>query len=245
MRCPLLREGVFSFLYNLQYTHRMPNVKKRPEGDCPTCGSHFVKKRPDQVFCQKSCVRHGGRQWPICPCGTQTDSYMKKYCCTEHRVKWGGKKPPVRMVSHVCQNPACGRTFERPHFYPNKKMFCSIKCSNACHSRKRAQHYRFGEVNLNSGYELRFIACMLRFETEWEPWPDDRPFERDGHEYRPDFLVNGHAIEVKGWDHPDSPQPAMRAAWDLPEPLVVIDLAKLKLLEQGLNVDGIVILRKA
>lgn len=215
----------------------MVNVKKRPEGDCPTCGEHFVKKRPDQVFCKKKCVRHGGKNYPICPCGVQTDSYMKKYCCTEHRIKWGGKKAPVRMISYVCQNPACGRDFERPHYYPNKKMFCSIKCSNAQHSRKRARHYRFGNLNLNSSYELRFVACLERLQIDWEPWPDDRFFSYESHEYRPDFLVAGIAIETKGWDHPDSLQPAARAAWDLPESLVVIDRAKLNGLERIFNRD--------
>jgi hypothetical protein len=125
--------------------------------------------------------------------------------------------------------------FERPHFYPNKKMFCSISCSNQQHSRKRAQHYRFGGVTLNGSYELRFVACLERLAIEWKPWPDDRPFIRDGHEYRPDFLVAGHAVEVKGWDRPNSSQPEMRVAWDFPEPLIVVDRELLERLERILS----------
>jgi hypothetical protein len=223
--------------YYVLYVDEMPNVKKRPEKDCLTCGRHFVTQRPEQVFCSKKCIRHGGRSYPVCPCGVQTDSYMKKYCCTEHRVKWGGKKAPVRMVEHICQNPACGRLFERPWNYPNKQMFCSVKCSNICHSRKRARHYQFGDLNLNSSFELRFVACLERLKIEWKPWPDDRFFLHEGHEYRPDFLVAGVAIEIKGWDHPDSEQPAARAAWNLPEKLVVIDRNALNHLEHIFNRD--------
>lgn len=211
----------------------MVNVKKRPEGDCPTCGEHFIKARPNQIFCQKKCIRHGGKNHPICPCGVQTDSYMKKYCCTEHRVRWGGKKAPTKMVTHICQNPGCpnGGTFERPIWYPGKKMFCSIDCSNACPSRNRARHYQFGDLNLNSSYELRFVACLERLNLSWEPWPTDRPFYHDGHRYDPDFLVSGIAIEVKGGEQEDHPQRVKREAWNFPEPLVVVDREKLGKLE--------------
>jgi predicted nucleic acid-binding Zn ribbon protein len=202
---------------------------------CKVCGDEITD---GTQFSTCSNHRRGWnkRELPTCPCGKPAENIRSKYCGEEHRKKWG-IKPPVAMITHTCQ--ACGNDFERPHFYPGKKMFCSLKCSNIQHSRKRAQHYRFGKVVLNGSYELRFIACMLRFNIDWAPWPDDRPFVRDGHEYRPDFLVNGRAIEVKGWEPEDHPQRAMRAAWDLSEPLVVIDEDALKLLEVGCNAHDI------
>lgn len=211
----------------------MPNVNVRPEKDCPTCGEHFACVRPEQVYCSKKCIRGKGRAHLVCPCGINTGSYQKKYCCDEHREKWGKKKAPTRMVTHTCQN--CGEDFERPYWYPNKKMFCSIKCSNQQHSRYRAQHYKFGQLHLASSYELRFAACLERLHIQWSPWPDDRPFVHDGHEYRPDFLVDGLAIETKGWDHPDSPQPALRAAWNMPEPLVLVSRTLLNECEHIFN----------
>lgn len=205
------------------------NVNKRSEKDCPTCGNHFVCVKPEQRFCSKKCIRTG-RNHHVCPCGVNTGSYQKKYCSPEHREQYGKKKAPTRMVEHVCQNPACGKTFERPVWYPNKKMFCSLKCSNEQHSRKRARHYQFGELNLNGSYELRFVACLERLNIRWSPWPDDKPFvTTDGHEYRPDFLVDGCAIEVKGWDK--NGQAERRIAWDYNEPLILVDLAKLARLE--------------
>lgn len=202
----------------------MPNVTKRPEKNCPTCGEHFVCVRPEQVYCSKQCIRGKGRKHNVCPCGINTGSYQKKYCSSEHRELYGKKKAPTRMVEHVCQT--CGDTFERPYHYPAKGMFCSIECSNKQHSRKRARHYRFGDLNLNSSFELRFVACLERLKIEWSPWPDDRPFHYgiDGiqHIYTPDFLVDGLAVETKGWDHPDSTQPIARQRWDYPEPLTLI-----------------------
>lgn len=207
----------------------MPNVKPRPEKDCPTCDKHFVCVRPEQVYCSKKCIRGKGRAHLVCPCGVNTGSYQKKYCCDEHRERWGKKKAPVRMVTHICQN--CDKPFERPWNYPNKKMFCSIKCSNQQHSRYRARHYEFGQFHLTSSYELRFVACLERLDIPWKPWPDDRPFEYGGHEYRPDFLVDGMAVETKGWDHPNSTQPEIRAAWNMSEPLVMVDREMLGRLE--------------
>jgi hypothetical protein len=141
------------------------------------------------------------------------------------------------MVTHVCQNPACGKDFERPYTYPGKTMFCSIKCSNAQHSSKRQRHYQFGDLNLNSAFELRFVACLERLKIGWSPWPDDELIvytTPDGieHEYRPDFRVGNLIIEIKGWaENPDSNQ---RFAWEDTD-VVLIDRDKLNSLEHIFN----------
>lgn len=220
--------------------NRMVSESAQRERVCarPGCDKLMTNyARQEQQFCSVSCrnkftASQREVNYPECKvCGISTGSYNRIYC-DEHRPSRPGRKPMPRKTA-ICQNPECGEEFSRPGTWPGQMMFCSLQCSNAQHSRKRAQHYRFGEVNLNSSYELRFIACMARFGVKWEPWPNDRPFVHDGHEYRPDFLVNGCAVEVKGWEPEDHPQRAMRAAWNLPEPLVVIDEAKLKSLEAG------------
>ena len=208
----------------------IPNVRKRPEADCPTCGKRFSKTHPKQRFCSRPCIRSKGRAHNVCPCGVNTGSYQKKYCSPEHRALYGKKKAPTRMVTKVCQE--CGEEFERPHHYPGKMMFCSIGCSNRQNSRYRQQHFKFGNVHLASGFELRFLACLLRHDVDWSPWPDDDPFLYEGHEYRPDFRVGHLAIEVKGYEDEDHPQRRARELWDRDEILFVVDKGKLSELER-------------
>lgn len=213
---------------------------------CVVCGE------PTQHTQRTTCPEHrrgySRQELATCPCGQPAANFKSKYCSDPCRKKWG-VKPPTRMVTHSCQ--ACGKDFERPHYYPGKKMFCSLACSNTQHSRKRARHYQFGDLNLNSSFELRFVACLERLQIEWEPWPDDDPqvYEHEDtgpHTYTPDFRLPGLAIETKGWDHPDSIQPLGRAAWDKPETLVIVDRGMLNELEHEFNRGrAFVILRKA
>lgn len=209
----------------------MPTPPRKPQA-CPTCGVIFTAKRREQFYCSRQCIKPPGKNLLVCPCGTTTGSYSKKYCCDEHREQWGRKKAPLETVNHVCQQ--CHQTFTRPWNYPGKKMFCSVDCSNKQHSRKRAQHWRFGNLTLNGSYELRFIACLERLSIAWEPWPDDKCLwyfvNDDRHTYTPDFKVNGMAIEVKGIDYPGSFQPVARDAWNSC-PLIVVDEKRLGQLE--------------
>lgn len=211
----------------------MPNVKPRPTKVCPTCGETFACTHPKQKFCSRPCIRSKGRSHNVCPCGESTGSYSRLYCSPEHRAKYGKKKPPVRMVSRTCQ--VCGDEFERPHHYPGKMMFCSVSCSNRQHSRYRQQHFKFGNVHLSSGYELRFLACLLRHKVDWSPWPDDDPFLYEGHEYRPDFRVGDVAVEVKGYEPEDHPQRRARELWDREETLVEVGETELVRLERCLS----------
>jgi predicted nucleic acid-binding Zn ribbon protein len=186
----------------------MVNVKNRPEKDCPTCGKHFRCGRPDQVFCSRQCIRGGGKNHPVCPCGVQTDSYMKKYCCTEHRVLYGNKKTPVRMIEHICLG--CGKTFTRPHYYPGKKKYCSNACS---HKQVKKVRDKFiadlpeGAVVFHSGWEIRFWAVCLRVGVPIRSY-DGPDIQTSAGIYRPDFMVGDDlVVEVKGWeDRPGTPE---------------------------------------
>lgn len=218
--------------------HRVEDSRATRTCENPECGKEFTHfKRQNQRTCSPECrnkvtARQRDINYPECrTCGVSTGSYNRVYC-DEHRPNRPGRKPLPRKTA-VCRT--CGEDFSRPGTWPGQMMFCSLKCSNAQHSRKRARHYQFGDLNLNSSYELRFVACLERLQIYWQPWPDDRFFDHNGHEYRPDFIVNGHAIEVKGWDHPDSSQPAARAAWNLPEPLVIVTRDRLNELERIFN----------
>lgn len=212
----------------------MVNVRPKPVKSCPTCGQDFQPTHAKtQKYCSRACIPAPGRKHLVCPCGTNTGSYQRKYCSPEHRAEYSKKKAPVRMVTHTCQS--CGSDFERPWYYASKGMFCSIECSNQNHSRYRTQHFEFGQVHLSSGMELRFVACLLRFDVPWAPWPDDDPFvyDDDGtrREYRPDFVVGDMAIEVKGGEPEDHPQRQARSRWDRSETLVLVrrdELAKLE-----------------
>ena len=86
----------------------MPNVKPRPQRECanPDCDKVFAAWNAKQKYCSRDCIQSKGRAHNVCPCGVNTGSYQKKYCCPEHREKWGKKKAPTRMVTHTCL--ACG-----------------------------------------------------------------------------------------------------------------------------------------
>ena len=181
----------------------MPNVKPRPEKDCPTCGKHFACVKPTQVFCSKKCIRTG-RNHNVCPCGVNTGSYQKKYCCPEHREKWQKHKAPTKMVTRVCL--ACGNELSRPSRYPGKMNYCSNACSHRQQKKVRDKFI----LNLNehavvfhSGWEIRFWAVCLRFDIPIRSYDGPDITTSEG-VYRPDFIVNDQVVDVKGWLRPES-----------------------------------------
>lgn len=188
----------------------MANVNKRPEKDCPTCGSHFVCIRPEQIFCSRECVRGKGRTHLICPCGASTGSYQKKYCCPEHHEKWRKHKTPTRMVTHTCLG--CGEPFERPYTYPGKLKYCSNKCS---HGQVKKVRDKFiadlpeGAVVFHSGWEIRFWATCLRFSIPIRSY-DGPDIQTSQGVYRPDFIIEVDdrdiIIDVKGYLRKESEQ---------------------------------------
>jgi hypothetical protein len=217
----------------------------RASRTCVVCGKEFTYfKRQDQRTCSALCRNKltGSQReinFPACRvCGISTGSYNRVYC-DEHRPSRPGRKPMARRES-ICEG--CGQKFSRPGTWPGKMMFCSLECSNANHSSRRARHYQHGDWNLNGSYELRFAACLDRLSIKWRRWPNDDPFiyrTPDGktHEYRPDFLVDEKfAVETKGWKgNPDSNQPYAYEQWDWPEKLIVIGRDDLTALEHIFN----------
>lgn len=183
----------------------MPNVKPRPVKVCPTCEEEFLAARPEQKFCSRKCIQGKGQAHNICPCGTSTGCYSRKYCSPEHRALYSKKKAPARMVTKVCLG--CGEEFERPHYYPGKMKYCSNKCS---HSQRKKVRDKFiadlpeGAIIFHSGWEIRFWAACLRFDIPIRSY-DGPDMETSEGIYRPDFIINdSDVIEVKGWLRPES-----------------------------------------
>lgn len=183
----------------------MPNVKPRPVKKCVTCESEFNPSHPRQEACSRACIPKKGRQHLTCPCGVNTGSYQKKYCCPEHREKWGKKKPPPRMITYTCLG--CGDDFERPHWYPNKKKYCSNACS---HRQVKKVRDKFiadlpdGAVVFHSMWEVRFVAACERFDIPWRSYDGPDIVTSEGI-YRPDFIINTTTVvDVKGWLRPES-----------------------------------------
>ena len=214
----------------------MVNINKRPEKGCPTCGDHFVCVRPEQKYCSRKCIPAPGRKHNVCPCGVNTGSYQKKYCCDEHREQWGSKKAPARMVTHTCLG--CGEDFERPHYYPGKKKYCSNKCA---HREVKSVRDKFildlndKAIVFHSMWEVRFVAACERFDIPWRRY-DGPDIQTPVGVYRPDFIVNDDTVvEVKGWLRSGNAEKISNTT------VLVIDKEALLAFEQ----DGIVILRKA
>ena len=214
----------------------MPNINKRPEKDCPTCGKRFLCVRPSQKYCSRDCIQGKGRTHLVCPCGTVTGSYIKKYCCPEHHEKYKKRKPPPRMDQHICVG--CGEGFERPHFYPGKKKYCSNKCS---HKQVKSVRDKFisdlpeGAVVFHSGWEIRFWSVCLRFDIPIRSY-DGPDIQTSAGVYRPDFiidtLVGERIVEVKGLIRPES-DVKMQESKDSGHKLWVIDEDTLLALEDG------------
>lgn len=120
-------------------------------------------------------------------------------------------------------------------------MYCSLECSKKDPSYRRIKRYQFGNLNAEGGYELRFLACLQRLLIDWEVWPDDKGVAYQtpngkAHAYTPDFLVDGMAIEVKGWvENPESTQGFAHEQWNRPEPLVLVGRESLAELERVFN----------
>lgn len=185
------------------------NVNERAEKDCPTCGEHFACVRPEQVYCSRKCIQSKGRAHLVCPCGVNTGSYQKKYCCDDHRKKWQKHKKPTLMITHTCLG--CGETFERRYNYPGKLKYCSNKCS---HSQQKKVRDKFiadlpeGAVVFHSGWEIRFWSVCLRLDIPIRSY-DGPDIQTSQGVYRPDFIIGQDdlIVEIKGWeDRPGTPE---------------------------------------
>ena len=109
------------------------------------------------------------------------------------------------MVTHTCLG--CGEDFERPHYYPGKKKYCSNKCAH----REQKMTTEVGALLSNdrtiifrSGWEIRFWAACLRFDIPIRSYDGPDIVTLAG-TYRPDFIINDDTVvEVKGWLRPES-----------------------------------------
>ena len=164
---------------------------------CKVCGEKITDSTQ-----RTTCLRHRRgwkqREMPICPCGNPSGALRAKYCSAECRKRWG-IKAPVRTITHVCIG--CGQEFERPWNYPSKLKYCSNACS---HRQVKKVRDKFiadlpeGAVVFHSGWEVRFWAVCLRFGLPIRSY-DGPDIETSLGIYRPDFIVNGHIVDVKGW----------------------------------------------
>ena len=222
------------------------NVNPRPEKDCPTCGEHFVCIRPEQKYCSRKCIPAPGRKHLVCPCGVNTGSYQKKYCSDEHREQWGRKKAPVVMVTHTCLG--CGEDFERPHYYPGKKKYCSNRCAHKeqkMTTEVAALCENGKTVIFRSEWEIRFYAACLRFNYNIRSY-DGPDIQTSQGVYRPDFIIhNGHdrdpeiVVDVKGYLRPESKTKMIEAALQGVN-LLVVDGVKLRRFEMGDDFGAII-----
>lgn len=153
------------------------------------------------------------------------------YCSPEHRRLYGhaGRKPKP-PIKKVCLG--CGEEFVLPGWKMNEgRKYCSNECA------KREQKKGWGKVGvqvhdgvlvLRSMYELRFVAVCERRGWEWRNF-DGAAFQTRHGNYRPDFIVNGRIVEVKGWVTPavhEKIEDSGRDVW-------LVDEAELVRLEEG------------
>ncbi|WP_267716814.1 hypothetical protein [Streptomyces sp. CoH17] len=142
-----------------------------------------------------------------CPCGKEV--HYGKYCSPECFDANGGVgRRPSGTRTAVCLG--CGNEFSRPGYYPTKMLYCSNKCAKSEQKKgwsKVGLETDLGLLVLRSGYEIRFLACCLRFGVQWRSY-DGPDIETSLGTYRPDFIVSlggvETVIEVKGWNGPDA-----------------------------------------
>jgi hypothetical protein len=112
------------------------------------------------------------------------------------------------MVTHTCL--CCGEEFERPYWYPNKKKYCSNRCSHVQQKKVRDKFIADlpeGAVVFHSGYEIRFWAWCLRSDIPVRSY-DGPDIQTSQGTYRPDFIITEagkeRVVDVKGWLRPES-----------------------------------------
>ena len=169
---------------------------------CKVCGDEITDGTQFST-CEQHRRGWNKRELATCPCGLPAENIRSKYCGEVCRNKWG-IKPPVKMITHTCIG--CGEDFERPHYYPGKKKYCSNKCS---HKQVKKVRDKFiadlpeGAVVFHSGWEIRFWAACLRFDIPIRSY-DGPDIQTPAGNYRPDFIVNDDTlVDVKGWLRPE------------------------------------------
>ncbi|QLF83520.1 holliday junction resolvase [Gordonia phage RedWattleHog] len=179
----------------------MPSKEYRTH--CKDCGEK-ITDGTQHVTCAACRKPMTPRVIATCPCGQPAQNLRSKYCGADCRRKWG-RKPPLRMVDHVCL--CCGKSFTLPWNYPSKGKYCSNACA---HRQMKKVRDKFiadlpdGAVVFHSGWEIRYWAMCLRRDIPIRSY-DGPDIETSQGVYRPDFIVgNGTVVDVKGWMRPES-----------------------------------------
>ena len=179
----------------------MPSKEFRTH--CKKCGQHITDST-QRVTCADCRRTMTSREMATCPCGQPAENIRSKYCGPICRKKWG-VRPPVRMVTHTCLG--CGEPFERPHYYPGKKKYCSVRCQHREQKKTTdvgALLNDKGTLIFRSTWEIRFYAACLRFDIPIRSY-DGPDIETSAGVYRPDFIIyDDVVIDVKGYLRPEN-----------------------------------------
>lgn len=171
------------------------------------------------------------REKKTCPCGTPVAGVL--YCSPECRKLYGRykKSRPLRTITCL----GCAEDFTIPDWECNRKRkYCSNECA------KREQKKGWGKVGvetpdgvlvLRSMYELRFVAVCERHGWDWRNY-DGPAFDTPLGKYRPDFVVEGEVVEVKGWVN-DRSRAVRASAREAGVKVRLVDIRLLERLEDG------------
>lgn len=166
-----------------------------------------------------------------CPCGNRV--FTTKYCSHECILKYGktGRTYGSRK-SAVCLG--CGEAFTRPASYPSTMKYCSNRCAKKEQKRgwsKTAVVLGEDVLILRSMYELRFVAVCERRGWDWRSY-DGPDIQTSAGTYRPDFIVNGRTVEVKGL-HGEESRTKVEEAREQGHDIWLVQIDELKELENA------------
>lgn len=169
---------------------------------CLNCQSKFESKDKRTKFCSHSCSAKFGNLGRI-----QTQSTRDKISFTlRNRNNYrefnpSTKKYLVNPTFKTC--PICKTEFLIK--YNKDQKYCSKRCAE-----KSGGGYREGSGRSKTGY-FKGIYCGSTYELAWIVYriDHDLPVQRfqgflqckiTGKKYFPDFIIDNHIIEIKGYD---------------------------------------------
>lgn len=177
----------------------------------------------------------------MCPCGKEIaweHRNTRKYCDKACRALYGGpsgpQKNPDNYVTFNCER--CGVEVTRRKSIGNPFRFCSNECSARSNTQRIS---RLDDVVFESGWEALVygLCCFHKVAIERFDRADCIPYGKNGW-YGPDFVIDGHYVEVKGLE--DDDDRGRYAAWMAERGrLVVLDRLRLQTMCHKRSGDGI------